>query len=146
MLYDININYYFRLNFAGFEKIIDALGGITVNSDYEFDSQNTKGYHFNKGENHLNGDSREKKEKEDWWHSGYEETKWYIESQHKRGYAIPIVHNNYWPSAHGKYYVQVDNREEKQSVWFAQNRIYLRKGQTYNFSGLFSNTIFFQCR
>ena len=56
MLYDININYYFRLNFAGFEKIIDALGGITVNSDYEFDSQNTKGYHFNTGENHLNGE------------------------------------------------------------------------------------------
>ena len=56
MLYDININYYFWLNFAGFEKIIDALGGITVNSDYEFDSQNTKGYHFNKGENHLNGE------------------------------------------------------------------------------------------
>ena len=56
MLYDININFYFRLNFAGFEKIIDALGGITVNSDYEFDSQNTKGYHFNKGENHLNGE------------------------------------------------------------------------------------------
>lgn len=56
MLFDININYYFRLNFAGFEKIIDALGGITVNSDYEFDSQNTKGYHFNKGENHLNGE------------------------------------------------------------------------------------------
>ena len=56
MLYDININNYFRLNFAGFEKIIDALGGITVNSDYEFDSQNTKGYHFNKGENHLNGE------------------------------------------------------------------------------------------
>ena len=56
MLYDININYYFRLNFAGFEKIIYALGGITVNSDYEFDSQNTKGYHFNKGENHLNGE------------------------------------------------------------------------------------------
>ena len=56
MLYDININYYFRLNFEGFEKIIDALGGITVNSDYEFDSQNTKGYHFNKGENHLNGE------------------------------------------------------------------------------------------
>ena len=56
MLYDININYYFRLNFAGFEKIIEALGGITVNSDYEFDSQNTKGSHFNKGENHLNGE------------------------------------------------------------------------------------------
>ena len=56
MLYDININYYFRLNFAGFEQIIDALGGVTVNSDYDFDSGNTTGYHFNQGENHLNGE------------------------------------------------------------------------------------------
>ena len=56
MLYDININYYFRLNFAGFEQIIDALGGVDVNSDYDFDSGNTTGYHFNKGENHLNGE------------------------------------------------------------------------------------------
>ena len=38
MLYDIDINYYFRVNFGGFVEIIDALGGITVNSDYEFDS------------------------------------------------------------------------------------------------------------
>ena len=56
MLYDIDINYYFRLNFAGFEQIIDALGGVNVNSDYDFDSGNTTGYHFNKGENHLNGE------------------------------------------------------------------------------------------
>ena len=56
MLYDININYYFRLNFGGFIKIIDALGGITLNSDYDFDSQNETGYHFNKGENHVNGE------------------------------------------------------------------------------------------
>ena len=56
MLYDININYYFRLNFGGFIKIIDALGGITINSDYDFDSQNETGYHFNKGENHVNGE------------------------------------------------------------------------------------------
>ena len=56
MLYDIDINYYFRLNFAEFEQIIDALGGVNVNSDYDFDSGNTTGYHFNKGENHLNGE------------------------------------------------------------------------------------------
>ena len=56
MLYGIDINYYFRLNFGGFIKIIDALGGITINSDYEFDSQNVAGYHFNKGENHVNGE------------------------------------------------------------------------------------------
>lgn len=87
--------------------------------------------------------SRERKEMEDWWHSGYEETKWYIWEQQKRDYAIPIVHNNYWPSAHGKYYVQIDNIKGNQSKWFAQDRIYLRKGYSYKFSGLFSNTAFF---
>ena len=56
MLYDIDINYYFRINFGGFVKVIDALGGITVNSDYDFDSKNILGYHFNKGENYVNGE------------------------------------------------------------------------------------------
>lgn len=56
MLYDINIDYYFRLNFGGFVNIIDALGGITVNSDYEFDSGNITGYHFVQGENEVNGE------------------------------------------------------------------------------------------
>lgn len=52
LLYDTDINYYFRLNFDGFINIIDALGGITINSDYDFDSN---GYHFNKGENEIDG-------------------------------------------------------------------------------------------
>ena len=56
MLYDIEVNYYFRINFAGFIKIIDALGGITINSDYEFDTQNVKGYHFEKGANTVDGE------------------------------------------------------------------------------------------
>lgn len=52
MLYGIDIDYYFRVNFSGFEKIIDALGGVTVNSDYDFSAG---GYYFQKGENQLNG-------------------------------------------------------------------------------------------
>ena len=56
MLYNEDINYYFRINFAGFEQLIDALGGITVYSDYEFDSKNELGYHFNQGENQMNGE------------------------------------------------------------------------------------------
>ena len=40
MLYDEDIHYYFRVNFGGFTKIIDALGCIDVDSDYEFDSRN----------------------------------------------------------------------------------------------------------
>ena len=56
MLYDVDINYYFRINFGGFVKVIDALGGITVYSDYDFDSKNITGYHFNQGENYVNGE------------------------------------------------------------------------------------------
>ncbi len=56
MLYDIDINYYVRMNFGGFVEIIDALGGVSVDSDYEFDSQNILGYHFNEGENYMNGE------------------------------------------------------------------------------------------
>ncbi len=52
MLYDIDIDYYFRVNFSGFETIIDALGGVTVNSDYDFSAG---GYTFVKGVNTMNG-------------------------------------------------------------------------------------------
>lgn len=53
MLYGIDINNYFRLNFGGFVNIIDALGGITVESDYDF---STSGFHYNKGSNYVNGE------------------------------------------------------------------------------------------
>ena len=54
--YDIDIDYYFRVNFTGFEDIIDALGGIEVNSQYDFKSG---GYpttiHYTQGINKLDG-------------------------------------------------------------------------------------------
>lgn len=53
MLYDIDIDYYVRMNFSGFEKIIDALGGVDVYSEYEFTTG--MGQHFTKGINHLTG-------------------------------------------------------------------------------------------
>lgn len=52
MIYDINVDYYFRVNFEGFEDIIDSLGGVTVHSDYTFEAQ---GYQFYAGDNTLNG-------------------------------------------------------------------------------------------
>ena len=54
MLYGTEIDYYFRVNFSGFKKIIDALGGVTVYSEYGF-STNT--HSFSQGENYLNGDA-----------------------------------------------------------------------------------------
>ncbi len=54
MLYGINIPYYFRVNFTGFVDIINALGGIDVQSDYEFTAGE---YHFQQGSNTLDGEA-----------------------------------------------------------------------------------------
>ena len=51
-LYQIDINYYARVNFTSFVKIIDNLNGITVNSKYAFSYD---GYSFKKGINELMG-------------------------------------------------------------------------------------------
>ena len=57
MLYGINLDYYFKVNFSGFEQIIDALDGIDVDSQYEFSSKiSDHPIHYNKGINHLNGE------------------------------------------------------------------------------------------
>lgn len=53
MLYDIEIDYYFRVNFDGFKNIIDALGGIIAKSNYEF---SVGGYSFAKGLNDMDGE------------------------------------------------------------------------------------------
>ncbi len=55
MLYDTSIDYYFRLNFTGFIRVIDALGGISVYSTRTFDTLQIKGYHFEKGYNEMDG-------------------------------------------------------------------------------------------
>lgn len=49
---DIPIDYYVKINMEGFKDIVDAVGGITVNSDKAFSQD---GFHFNKGSNTLNG-------------------------------------------------------------------------------------------
>ena len=36
LFYDIDVDYYFRVNFTGFVDIVDALGGVTVDSEVEF--------------------------------------------------------------------------------------------------------------
>lgn len=48
MLYGIEIDYFVRMNFTGFENIIDALGGIDVVSEQAF---STHGYSYNEGLN-----------------------------------------------------------------------------------------------
>lgn len=54
-LYDIDINYYAQLNFVGFKRLVDALGGIEVYSEKEIYTTN-EGIHFVKGVNYVNGE------------------------------------------------------------------------------------------
>lgn len=52
-LYGIDITYYARVNFTSLVTIVDALGGVDVNSEYAFEAG---GYQFQQGINSLNGD------------------------------------------------------------------------------------------
>lgn len=52
LLYDVNVDGYVKVNFTGFEQIIDALNGVNVYSDYAFSAH---GYSFQQGYNQLDG-------------------------------------------------------------------------------------------
>ena len=57
LLYDVELRDYVRLNFSGFQDIINQLGGIDVNSEYSFVSETEEGtYSYTQGVNHLNGE------------------------------------------------------------------------------------------
>jgi len=52
-LYDLQVDYSCQINFTGFKKLIDAVGGITVYSDQSFST--FAGTYVSKGENHMDG-------------------------------------------------------------------------------------------
>ena len=52
-LYGVDVDYYVRINFSGFETIVDALGGVNVYSDKTFST--TGGEYFEQGYNEVNG-------------------------------------------------------------------------------------------
>lgn len=57
-LYDTPVDFYVKLNFTSVKGLVDALGGITVNSDAAFSSTYTADgsrASFSKGKNNLNG-------------------------------------------------------------------------------------------
>ena len=53
-LLDIEINYYFKVNFTSVIDIVDTLGGVNVYSEYSFTSMD--GYNYKKGYNYVNGE------------------------------------------------------------------------------------------
>ena len=58
-LYGVNIDYYVEINFSGCVAVVDALGGITIDSEIEFTCGQDASpipYHFVKGENECDGE------------------------------------------------------------------------------------------
>ena len=53
-LYDCEVNYYGQVNFEGFTKLVDAVGGVTIHSDVAFTLYKNAGK-IKVGENNLNG-------------------------------------------------------------------------------------------
>ena len=53
-LYDEPVDYHVQINFSGFETMVDAIGGITVDSDRAFRCSEG-GYYISQGTNQLNG-------------------------------------------------------------------------------------------
>lgn len=53
-LYDEHVDYYAKINFSGFETLIDAIGGITIESEKSF-CTSEGGYYISQGTNQLNG-------------------------------------------------------------------------------------------
>lgn len=57
----IDINYYLRVNYSTIIKLVDAMGGIDINSEHDFYTSGMKGmpelngHHFTKGINHVDG-------------------------------------------------------------------------------------------
>lgn len=59
-IFGVKCNYYVKVNFKSVVDIVDALGGITVNSEFNFSSEHSlsgKTYSFKVGENALKGDA-----------------------------------------------------------------------------------------
>ena len=58
-LYGVTVDYYVKINFTGCVKVVDALGGITINSSVDFTNGQDaapESYHFTVGENQCDGE------------------------------------------------------------------------------------------
>ena len=53
-LMGIDVNYYVRVNFSTVVTLVDAIGGIDINSEYAFTTSDGM-YYFDEGINHVNG-------------------------------------------------------------------------------------------
>lgn len=75
--------------------------------------------------------------KEEWWHSGYEESPWY--ETLLDGQEIQIAYNRYTNFYHGLQSASLNNTQSKLRAFLAQDAIWIVKGTGYIFSGYINN-------
>ncbi|TDG36227.1 hypothetical protein EZJ43_09495 [Pedobacter changchengzhani] len=127
---------YGNLLELGFGRSENIWAELLYNRDFEFDKPYSN-------EGWLTYD-RKTPQLEDWWHSGYEESKWhFVKANTDNSSTGERLTTGYWPTAHGKFFVTLDNKSGNTPVYYAQDSLYLKKGVGYHFSGLFSNGTFF---
>ena len=66
----LEMNYYVKVNYSTIKSMVNSIGGIDVNSDFDFETHGQAYYKFVKGYNHMNGEealafARERKSFED---------------------------------------------------------------------------------
>ena len=66
----LEMNYYVKVNYSTVKSMVNSIGGIDVNSDFDFETHGQAYYKFVKGYNHMNGEealafARERKSFED---------------------------------------------------------------------------------
>jgi len=71
--------------------------------------------------------------KEKYWHSGYEECKWFAVL--RNGQKIPITYARYSGFYHGLQAAVVDNRQSQTKAFLAQDSVWINKGITNIFKG-----------
>jgi alpha-N-arabinofuranosidase len=71
--------------------------------------------------------------KEEWWHSGYEECKWFALLQN--GQRIPITYSRYSGFYHGLQAANLDNRQNQTRAYLGQDSVWIKKGISNIFRG-----------
>jgi alpha-L-arabinofuranosidase len=76
-------------------------------------------------------------EMEDWWHSGYEEHRWYLAKDKDDTRSTMERASGTWPAPpNGHFYMVVNNKSKTGAVSLAQDGLRITPGMSYQFSGL----------
>ena len=143
-LLDIEINYYVKVNFTSVIDIVNAIGGITVYSDYTFTS--IDGVHFTEGNNEMNGEqalafARERKAFKDGDNQRGKDQQAVIAALIKKICSKKIItkYDSLLNSLEGKFETNMSSKKIRSLLKMQLNDMATWNVSTYNLAGVNSN-------